>query len=179
MILHCPACGLQHIDEPSPPIGVEPTTGDGGLVMWTNPPHRSHLCHGCGHIWRPADVATEGVARIETVGKADSPRVDPQASLTALTVWEWAAELQERGRQSALSVADDTIEKLDRIAALRARAEAAEARAAAMEAALEEVRVRAYTWSGPGIRYTDPVDRPNCSVKSVRYNIVVRLKAGK
>jgi hypothetical protein len=41
------------------------------------------------------------------------------------------------------------------------------------------VRVRAYTWSGPGIRYTDPVDRPNCSVKSVRYNIVVRLKAGK
>src|SRR5574340_600312 len=24
---------------------------------WDNPPHRSHLCHGCGHIWRPADVA--------------------------------------------------------------------------------------------------------------------------
>lgn len=50
-----------------------------------------------------------------------------------------AAELQEQGRQSARSVADDTIEKLDRIAALRARAEAAEARAAAMEAALEEI----------------------------------------
>ena len=35
--------------------------------------HRSHLCHGCGHIWRPADVPTEGVAHIETVGLNDSP----------------------------------------------------------------------------------------------------------
>jgi hypothetical protein len=60
MILHCPSCGLQHIDEPS--------------EGWDNPPHRSHLCHGCGHIWRPADRATNGVAHIRTVGTKDSPR---------------------------------------------------------------------------------------------------------
>jgi hypothetical protein len=48
MVLHCPACGWQHIDEPK---------GD-----WTNPPHRSHLCAGCGHIWRPFDFPTVGVA---------------------------------------------------------------------------------------------------------------------
>lgn len=57
MVLHCPACGTQHIDAP-----------DG---VWTNPPHRSHLCHHCSHIWRPADVATNGVASIQTRGKDD------------------------------------------------------------------------------------------------------------
>lgn len=62
MILHCPACGVQHIDAP-----------DERTEAWGNPPHRSHLCHGCGHIWRPADVATEGVAAIQTRGSNDSP----------------------------------------------------------------------------------------------------------
>lgn len=66
MILHCPACRTQHIDAPSKPV-----PGDG--PEWTNPPHRSHLCHSCGHVWRPADVPTTGVLAIETKGKADSP----------------------------------------------------------------------------------------------------------
>lgn len=72
MVLHCPACGEQHIDAPE--------WADGGYFdtmknrqTWSNPPHRSHLCHGCGHIWRPADVPTNGVASIKTKGKADSP----------------------------------------------------------------------------------------------------------
>lgn len=42
---------------------------------WDNPPHRSHKCSGCGHIWRPADVCTNGVAAVKTVGKNDSPLV--------------------------------------------------------------------------------------------------------
>lgn len=62
MVLHCPACGLQHVDAPD-----ERTPG------WVNEPHRSHLCHDCGHIWRPADVPTNGVAAVKTKGKADSP----------------------------------------------------------------------------------------------------------
>lgn len=61
MVLHCPACGTQHVDAPEPER------------QWTNPPHRSHLCHSCGHVWRPADVATVGVDAIATKGKADSP----------------------------------------------------------------------------------------------------------
>lgn len=74
MILFCPECGFQHIDEPNesttwanndhPPA----TAGE----PWTNPPHRSHLCEQCGHIWRPADVATEGVREIRTKGTADN-----------------------------------------------------------------------------------------------------------
>jgi hypothetical protein len=41
-------------------------------VTWDNPPHRSHLCHGCGLIWRPADVPTTGIATIGTRGKGDT-----------------------------------------------------------------------------------------------------------
>lgn len=60
MLLFCPNCGKQHIDEPNPEIG------------WTNPDHRSHFCTFCGTIWRLADVPTMGVAKIETKGKADT-----------------------------------------------------------------------------------------------------------
>lgn len=65
MVLHCPNCGLQHIDAP----GMNSEFDD---HTWDNPPHRSHLCHRCGHIWRPADVATNGVAAVKTRGKNDS-----------------------------------------------------------------------------------------------------------
>jgi len=74
MVLHCPACGMQHIDAPEKVSEARPVLyGD----AWLNPPHRSHLCHGCGHIWRPADVPTNGVAAVKTKGKADSPIVTP------------------------------------------------------------------------------------------------------
>jgi hypothetical protein len=83
MVLYCPACGTQHIDAPKPcDMGVgcdtagvcfaaahgEPERCSG----WENPPHRSHLCAGCGIVWRPADIATVGVAQIETQGNADT-----------------------------------------------------------------------------------------------------------
>jgi hypothetical protein len=58
MVLHCPLCHVQHVDQ--------------ATETWSNPPHRSHLCHNCGCVWRPADVATVGVKRIETRGKADN-----------------------------------------------------------------------------------------------------------
>ena len=95
MVLFCPACGMQHIDAPEEVPGMPiyksaPTpnmphrmeqvgtyTGQG---EWKNPPHRSHLCHDCGHIWRPADVPTNGVKAVKTVGKADSPIAAPVAA---------------------------------------------------------------------------------------------------
>lgn len=61
MVLWCPACGRQHIDM------VHASDPD-----WTNPPHRSHKCASCSHVWRPADVATTGVFEIETRGAADT-----------------------------------------------------------------------------------------------------------
>ncbi|WP_155648315.1 hypothetical protein [Burkholderia cepacia] len=70
MLLFCPRCGTQHIDAPE----TRPDDQDDRVPVttWTNPPHRSHLCHACGIIWRPADVATVGIAAIETHGKADT-----------------------------------------------------------------------------------------------------------
>lgn len=49
-VLHCPRCGLQHIDAP-----------DNRTPDWNNPPHKSHLCHGCKLVWRVADTPTNGV----------------------------------------------------------------------------------------------------------------------
>lgn len=74
MLLFCPKCGLQHVDAPD-----ERTPG------WTNPPHKSHLCHGCGCIWRPADVPTDGVLNIETSGKADNWVRAPKAARAAIS----------------------------------------------------------------------------------------------
>jgi hypothetical protein len=82
MILHCPNCGLQHIDEPEDDDDDYKATVLSGrqTPRWTNPPHRSHLCHDCDHIWRPADVPTNGVKVIQTKGKADSPVAESQAA---------------------------------------------------------------------------------------------------
>lgn len=74
MLLFCPSCGIQHIDEP-----------DERTPHWDNPPHRSHLCHACGCIWRPADVATVGVVRIATSGKADNWGKSNCTAIAALT----------------------------------------------------------------------------------------------
>lgn len=86
-VLYCPKCGLQHIDAADDPHYE-------GHRVWTNPPHRSHLCGGCGYIWRPADVPTNGVAAIKTRGKSDSPGVDltpEQQRITLLAVRAHAA----------------------------------------------------------------------------------------
>ena len=86
MVLHCPKCGLQHIDKDNyeelrieaAELGVD-REGDRELERWIeerewpNPPHRSHLCASCKHIWRPADVCTNGVLAVKTKGQEDSP----------------------------------------------------------------------------------------------------------
>lgn len=69
MVLYCPNCGMQHVDAPERPSEARPVLY---ADAWTNPPHRSHLCHSCGCIWRPADVTTNGVAELKTEGKADT-----------------------------------------------------------------------------------------------------------
>lgn len=77
MLLFCPGCGKQHIDGPDE------------VKDWTNPPHRSHECQGCGHVWRPADVPTNGVAAIRTRGTRDGdahPRFGCAACLDMMPV---------------------------------------------------------------------------------------------
>lgn len=81
MLLACPKCQRQHIDTPQPHregcASLRPThreswpreTCDCGA--WQNPPHRTHQCQHCGHLWRPADVPTEGVEALVTKGAND------------------------------------------------------------------------------------------------------------
>jgi hypothetical protein len=45
MIIWCPKCHERHIDK-----GVYAVN-----------PHHSHACQHCGHVWRPAIIATVGV----------------------------------------------------------------------------------------------------------------------
>ena len=95
-VLHCPACGMQHIDAVEELPMPMPGSSFEGSAGWANPPHRSHLCHGCGHIWRPADVPTNGVEAVKTCGKADSELTAPTDNLRTQL-----AEVQrdaERGR---------------------------------------------------------------------------------
>jgi hypothetical protein len=90
MVLHCPKCGKKHIDAP------EEHWNRAYLYSWENPPHRSHLCYSCGHIWRPADVPTNGVYAVRTKGKADSPIATPQpaAQVAPLTLREGLSPLE-------------------------------------------------------------------------------------
>jgi len=66
VMLFCPVCHAQHVDAPEPESG------------WTNPPHKSHLCHNCGTVWRPADVQTNGVASAKTRGDKDTRHPNPE-----------------------------------------------------------------------------------------------------
>lgn len=72
MLLFCPACDAQHVDAPQPEKN------------WSNPPHRSHECQHCGHVWRPSDRATNGVASLETHGARDGdPKPTARSALRA------------------------------------------------------------------------------------------------
>lgn len=81
MIIHCPACHLQHIDELDKIVigsNVPPKP------YWSNPPHKSHLCAGCGLVWRVADVCTNGVKELKTKGKHDTEAMKPMTPIGAL-----------------------------------------------------------------------------------------------
>lgn len=76
MVLFCPECGTQHIDEAEEERVEHLHEGDqhvGDVIVgWDNPPHLSHKCHACSYIWRPADVPTTGVLEVQKRGSGDS-----------------------------------------------------------------------------------------------------------
>lgn len=85
LLLFCPRCEAQHVDASerdshawckvckSPPAA--PCYE--GCTVWQNPPHRSHKCHHCNYVWRPADVFTTGIEQLETRG-ANDDTADPR-----------------------------------------------------------------------------------------------------
>ncbi len=100
MLLFCPQCGEQHIDQEQELCGKAISSNLGSTCIrgkdhkgwcgatlpsdrWTNPPHKSHACQFCGCIWRPADLPTNGVAAIATKGKVDTHSARPRYYATA------------------------------------------------------------------------------------------------
>jgi hypothetical protein len=80
LLLYCPNCATQHVDEARPDVcetcgGNQSNCTCAAFTAWLNPPHRSHRCGECNHVWRPSDVPTNGVAQLQTRGERDgSPR---------------------------------------------------------------------------------------------------------
>lgn len=80
MVLFCPVCHRQHIDATERDTHAwcdhckAPSAAPcyDFCKAWTNPPHRSHLCHFCDSVWRPADVPTNGVQAIAARGQQDT-----------------------------------------------------------------------------------------------------------
>src|SRR5262245_40957344 len=91
-LLDCPKCGESHIDKPQPEKN------------WTNPPHRTHECQKCGHLWRPYDVATNGVTNPLKTERDELKReverlkatIDKMAANLAMLISEQADELQQK-----------------------------------------------------------------------------------
>lgn len=70
MFLTCPKCNVRHIDE-----------GE-----FATKPHHTHSCQGCGLTWRPAVVATVGVAFLpgfKNEAQATTPPSEPLSNWAA------------------------------------------------------------------------------------------------
>jgi hypothetical protein len=84
VVLFCPLCKFQHIDEAEPNTcqncghGAEYHKGSEcylhdsgcdctGFKAWLNPPHKSHRCLNpeCNHVWRAANIPTNGVEKVD------------------------------------------------------------------------------------------------------------------
>lgn len=91
MILFCPQCGMQHIDEPEDERIENVRAGgevvDSVIVGWTNPPHRTHQCQRCRHQWRPSDTHTNGVAEISSKGVLDNTPPIRQQSFAEMPLY--------------------------------------------------------------------------------------------
>ena len=64
MLLWCPICRGRHIDR-----------GE-----FATKPHHTHACQECGHVWRPAIVATVGVQFLP--GFKNEPEMNDEAIAT-------------------------------------------------------------------------------------------------
>jgi hypothetical protein len=115
LLLFCPRCEEQHVDEAKPDV-CELCGGEkddfprneganicacGNFTAWLNPPHKSHRCTACNHVWRPADVATNGVAATKTKGERDgSPIPTHKAIVDAFTpLINWLGWLRDKDCQ--------------------------------------------------------------------------------
>jgi hypothetical protein len=116
ILLFCPHCGEQHVDEAQP--GVCETCGHtvrrcncSPFTEWLNPPHKSHRCGFCNHVWRPSDVPTNGVLTLKTKGERDgNPR--PRYFYTAKDYEDAIAAARESALEEAAQIAETCLDEM-------------------------------------------------------------------
>jgi rubredoxin len=97
MVLRCPRCSTQHVDEDE----------------WQTRPHRTHRCGTCGFEWRPANVATVGVMSLQQNGGTAGQTSTSIAQIAALGNLHHAARSLAKGDNvSAAQTIATTIELL-------------------------------------------------------------------
>ncbi len=124
VLLFCPNCGEQHIDGAKPEVCETCGNGEsecscGAYTPWLNPPHKSHRCNYCNHVWRPADAPTNGVAKIQSGGRHDG---DPQPRWNMSALEAQLAEAKAENEALQYEAGDKCLQ----LAEANARAEAAD-----------------------------------------------------
>jgi hypothetical protein len=181
MVLHCSACGLQHVDEPE--AGAKECVLDQWAEPavrepWTNPPHRSHLCAGCGHIWRPADVPTNGVQAIKTKGKADSaptPIKKPTEPFSAIGIDAPHQDVMTQTHATNYTAAARFEAKPPVTAQIGAAEQAREVPAKWVNMVMEQAQVFASSWALVGTRFDsgDALEHAEAMKAELREMLVV------
>lgn len=108
MILFCPTCNAQHIDEPvahrvscaacvmweGVPMFAAAPDAKCTCGTWTNPPHRTHSCRACGESWRPSDHATNGVLHLASnrPDEMKAPKWEPRTTIDPPAIWSDAGK---------------------------------------------------------------------------------------
>jgi len=102
MLLWCPGCGQRHLDE-----------GE-----FATKPHHTHACQHCGHVWRPAVVATVGVRFLPGFkNEQATAELRDDTLLGAASLGEIAAELRlralsPRAQRDIDRIADELLQKV-------------------------------------------------------------------
>jgi hypothetical protein len=138
ILLFCPNCAEQHVDEAKPEVCETCGYKQVGcscaeFTAWLNPPHKSHRCNYCNHVWRPADAPTNGVAAIQSKGQRDGdvrPRCQAQLAEANANIESLDTALENSAAEGILWI--------EKTARAEMRADAAEARAEAAETALAD-----------------------------------------
>lgn len=83
MILHCPLCNCRHIDQ----------------GLFATKEHHTHACQKCGHVWRPAIVATVGVSHLPGFRDYDAAEGEDHCKAPSITIASLIYESYDRAKR--------------------------------------------------------------------------------
>jgi hypothetical protein len=126
MLLYCPRCQMQHVDaadteeEYTRKLHESAWWELGGEkpARWTNPPHATHTCKGCGLNWRPSNAPTVGVAAIPVAELGSEAKHIERMEATNPTLYVAPSSSAAEMRERAAKVCEDEAGKQGGLVAL-------------------------------------------------------------